>query len=44
MLCISHVEMDRQSHLTAKGRNAPFVDQVKRLCVNLIKGVYGNIT
>ena len=44
MLCISHVEMDRQSHLTAKGRNVHFVDQVQNLCVNLIQGVHGNIT
>jgi hypothetical protein len=44
VLCISHVQLDRQSHLTAKGRNVPSVDQVKHLCVNLIQGVYGNIT
>ena len=41
-LCISDVEMDWQSYLTAKGRNVPFVDHVKHLCVNLIQGVYGN--
>ena len=41
-LCISHVEMDRQSYLTAKGEERSFVDHVKHLCVNLIQEVYGN--
>jgi len=44
MICIAHVEMDRQSDLTAKGRNVPFIDQVKYVFVNLIQGVCGNIT
>jgi len=44
MICFAHVEMDRQSDLTGKGRNVPFIDQVKYVCVNLIQGVCGNIT
>jgi hypothetical protein len=44
MLGISHVEMDRQSHLTSQGRNVPFFYQLKHRCVILIQGVHGNIT